>query len=173
MKVIELSALWVLLLSLSCGGQGDANQLRNRAEECIQSLISGNFDRFIDLTHPKAVMKLGGKEKMKQMLEKGQMEMKTDGYELISAPIGTIRDVVKIGSERFVIVEYVLKMKAPNGYLTRDSFLVGTASINKEDWTFVDGAGLQSSDAKTHFPEFFGKIELPQLKPPVFHPSKE
>jgi hypothetical protein len=108
---------------------------------------------------------------MKQMLEKGRREMKTDGYDFISAPIGTIRDVVKIGSGRFVIVEYVLKMKAPNGYLTRDSFLLGIASIDKENWTFVDGAGLQKPEAKTLFPEFFGKIELPQLKPPVFHQS--
>jgi|SRR5262245_3286305 len=171
MKVMELNTLWVLLLSFSIGWQGDVSQLRERAEECAQSLVSGNLDRFIDLTHPKAVELLGGKEKMKQMLEKSQREMKTDGYDFISAPIGTIRDVVKIGSERFVIVEYVLKTKAPNGYLTRDSFLLGIASIDKENWTFVDGIGLQRPEAKTVFPEIFGKIELPQLKPPVFHQS--
>jgi hypothetical protein len=62
-------------------------------------------------------------------------------------------------------------MKVANGYLTRDSFLVGVASADKEDWTFVDGAGLQKPEAQTAFPEFMGKIELPQLKPPVFHQS--
>ncbi|HKQ90800.1 MAG TPA: hypothetical protein VJZ77_08965 [Blastocatellia bacterium] len=171
MKVMALNALWLLSLSLSIGCQGDVSQLKGRAEELTQSMISGNFDRLIDLTYPKTVELAGGKEKMKQMLEKGMREMKTDGYDFISAPIGTIRDVVKIGSERFVIVEYVLKMKAPGGYLTRDSFLLGVASIDKENWTFIDGTGLQKPEAKTVFPELFGKIEFPQLKPPVFHQS--
>jgi hypothetical protein len=62
-------------------------------------------------------------------------------------------------------------MKVPNGYLVRDSFLLGIASVNMENWTFVDGAGLHRPEAKEHLPEIIGKIVLPPLKPPVFHQS--
>jgi hypothetical protein len=160
----------ILPATITVRRQENTSQLKKLAEECIQSLVSGNLDRFADLTYPKVVKISGGKEKMKRELEKGQKEMKADGYGLISAQIGKIGDIVKVGSERFVIVEYVLKTNVPNGYLVRDSFLLGVASVN-EDWTFVDGVGLHRPEAKKYFPEIIGKIALPPPRPPVFHQS--
>ena len=48
---------------ISFGGQEDTSQLKMLAEELTQSLVSGNLDRFIDLTYPKAVKLLGEKKK--------------------------------------------------------------------------------------------------------------
>jgi hypothetical protein len=78
-------------------------------------------------------------------------------------------DVVKIGSERFVVVTYELKMKAPNGYLVRDSYMLGIASATDENWTFLDGAGLDESRLQILFPDAVGKIALPPRKQPVFY----
>jgi len=171
MQKIYLLILSIVLLQFSLRAQEKNNIILKRAGECAEAVVSGNYGRYVELTYPKVVELAGGKEMMIINLEKGRSDMIAEGYNLLSATVDTAKDVIIIDAQRFVVVPYVLKIKAPNGYLLLDTFMLGVASVNDENWTFVFGAGLDESQFKLFFPSAVGKIDLPPRKPPVFQKS--
>jgi hypothetical protein len=162
-----LVILSIALLPLALIAQEKEIPVKKLAGECTRAMVSGDYGRVVDLTYPRLVELAGGKDRMLDSMEKGRQEMVTEGYEFISANVLKVMDVKKIGALQFVIVTYELKLKAPNGYLVRDSYMLGIASANDENWTFLDGAGLDESKMSYLFPDAAGKIVLPARKPPV------
>jgi hypothetical protein len=169
MRKTSLVILFVALLPFGLMAQEKDNHVKKLAAECGQAMVSGDYGRVVDLTYPKLVELSGGKDRMIESMEKGRKEMTAEGYDLLSATVQKVMDIVKIGSEQFVVITYEIKMKAPNGYLLRDSYMLGIASTNDENWTFLDGAGLDESKLKIFFPGAVGKIALPPRKQPVFY----
>ena len=82
----------------------------------------------------------------------------------VTVPAG----VLKVGMQRFVILTYLLKMKAPDGILKRDSFLIGVSDKPGGTWTFVDGTKLDEAKLKLVFPTAADKLQLPPHREPVF-----
>lgn len=164
-QFLRLTGL-LMLLALIAPAQTESDKIRQLAEESTQLLITSEFSKFADSTHPKLVALLGGKSKMVALLEKGMQEMKSQGFEFASAVIGEPGPVINVNKQRFAIVPYVLTMKAPKGSIATDSFLLAVADGPVAHWTFVDGRNLDQAKLKTLFPDAVGKIELPKLKPP-------
>jgi len=163
-----------LLLFLSVlGAQEDLSQAKKLAEESAQALISGNYGRVADLTYPKVVELMGGREKVVKEMEKGEREMKAERVEFVSATDFIASKLVKTKTQKFAVLSYKLKMKVPGGYLLRDSFMLGVASANSDDWKFLDGAGLDTAKMKFLFPDMADKITLPTLKPPILQKSEQ
>lgn len=52
--------------------------IKQLAEESTKLLVTDEFSKFADSTHPKVVALLGGKNKMIAIPEKGMQEMKSE-----------------------------------------------------------------------------------------------
>src|SRR5262245_57933302 len=94
--------------------QDDLNKIRSLGQQCVTATIEGDFNRLVDLTYPKLVERLGGKEKMIAMMEKGSKEMK---LEFLPTTVDSPTEVLKIGTQKFVILTCQLRMKVPEGIL--------------------------------------------------------
>src|SRR5438045_2512650 len=68
-----------------------------QAEESQAALIKGDFGKLADLTHPKLVEKMGGKEKMVAYLTTEMKKMKEMGYEFKSVKVMAPGDPVRAG----------------------------------------------------------------------------
>ncbi len=157
----------LVLVSSVTLAQVEKDKIKARAEMCVKALQTGEYNQFIEFTYPKLVELIGGKVKMIALLEKGMKGMKADGFELTAVAVQEPREVVKFGSQRFVIVPYFLTVKAPNGKITSETFLLGVADSLNAIWTFVDGQNLNDAAMKQLFPNVYGKLKLPERKPPV------
>ncbi|MBI1764630.1 MAG: hypothetical protein HYR56_24670 [Acidobacteria bacterium] len=162
-------ALLISLLLFACGQTpNDLQIIQELAQECVTSTIDGNFNRLVDLTYPKAVELMGGREKMIALMEKESKSAKEDGFAPLPTTVSAPTEVIKIGAQRFVIVTYQLKMKVPGGRLKRDSFLIGVIDKPGVTWTFVDGTTMDEAILKRLFPAAANKLPLPPRSEPVF-----
>lgn len=158
----------VLLLSSISFAQTKHEEIKARAEESVTALTSGDYQKFVDLTYPKLVEILGGRARMISSLETQMKEMKAHGFEISSASVDLPKEVVPVGHQLFAIVPYTLKMKAPGGVLTQQSYMLGISSRGSVKWMFIDVTNIDESKLKILLPSAVGKLALPKKQPPAF-----
>jgi hypothetical protein len=146
------------LLFAPAQSQDDLKEIQSLGQEIVTATVEGNFNRLVDLTYPKLVEKMGGREKMVAIIEKESKQVK---LELLPTTVNAPAEVLKIGSQRFVILTYQLRLRVSEGILRRDSFLIGVIDKPEDRWTFVDGTNLDSAKAKALFPDAADKLPLP------------
>lgn len=160
--------LWILILSSASNAQTDLEELRIKAEETSNAFFTGNLNKFVDLTYPKVVELMGGRAKMISLIENGLREMKAQGFEMSAASFESPKEVVAVGSQLFAIVPYTLKMKAPGGILTQQSYMLGISNSGVTKWTFIDATNVDEAKLKIVLPGAVGRLTLPKKQPPVF-----
>ena len=136
----------------------DLKEIQRLGQQCVTATIEGDFNKLVDLTYPRVVEKMGGREKMVAMMEKDSKRMK---LEFLPTTVDAPAEVLKIGTQRFAILTYQLKLKVPEGILKRESFLIGVIDKPTDGWTFVDGTNLDRAKAKLIFPAAADKLPLP------------
>src|SRR5262245_30727645 len=99
--------LFFPLFLASAQPQDDLKKIQSLGQQCVTATIEGDFNRLVNLTYPKLVERLGGKEKMVAMMEKGSKEMK---LEFLPTTVNAPTEVLKIGAQKFVILTYQLRL---------------------------------------------------------------
>jgi hypothetical protein len=148
-------------------------QIRKLAAENSAALASGNYARLVDLTYPKVVEMIGGREKMIEMLRRGSEEMKAHGSAILAAEVGEPKEVVTAGDKQFAIVPMTVRIQVPEGTLRSTGFLISISEDRGKTWTFLDGAGITKEPGKEReklaqvIPDFPTQLSLPAREPPV------
>lgn len=142
-----------------------------KANEVAQATVKSDFDKIADLTYPKVVEEMGGREKMIAAMKTGFKDMKARGFEFSSAKVEDASRLVAGGSDVYTIVPFTLEMKVPGGRATMKSYLLGISANKGKTWTFVDGAGIGNDDrkAKKLLPNLPTELKLPKKEKPVFY----
>jgi hypothetical protein len=176
-KKICLVVGLILLSSISCTQtrreeikvEGvKTEEIKARAEESLNSFLSGDYQKLVDSTYPKLVELMGGRARMASLVEQQMKEMKGQGVEVISISADVPKEVVPVESQIFAIVPYTLKMKTPEGVLTQQSYLLAVSNKDSINWTFIDVTQINESQLKELIPTTVGKLTLPEKQPPVF-----
>ena len=142
-------------------------EIKARAEESLNSFVSGDYQKVTDLTYPKVVEMMGGREKMISSVEQQMKDMKAQGFELISVSVSVPKEVVAGGSQLFALVPYNLKLKTPKGVLNQQSYLLAISNKDDVKWTFIDVTDFDEAQLKTVVPGVIGKLTFPKKQPPV------
>src|SRR5262249_25423816 len=140
--------------------------VKGKVEEINNALIKEDFAKVADLTHPKVVKLMGGREKMISAMESGIKDMKSKGYAFRSVKVDAASDPVTAGSDMFVVVPFLLEMKAPKGRLLQKSFVIGVSSDQGKSWAFVNG-DLDVQKVKQVLPNLPEQLKLPERQKPV------
>jgi hypothetical protein len=148
--------------------QVSTEKLKAQAQELNDAMISGNYDRAIDLMYPKLVELAGGKQNLRAFLESQMKEMT-----ILSIKVGEPHDLFEVNGESYAIVPTTMSMKVPEGALVGDGCMVGYSKDKGEHWTFVDATGKSGASLKPLFPNAGDKLRIPETKPPVLQKSPE
>jgi type III secretory pathway component EscV len=173
---IPFVAVIVLLSLISCAQvkQGErktegpkVEEIKAKAEETLNSFLVGDHQKYIDLTYPKLVELMGGREKMISSVEQQMKEMKAQGFEPISTSVDVPKEIVQADSQNFAIVPYTLKLKTPQGIVTQQSYMLAISNKDNVKWTFIDVTDLNESQLKAVVPSAVGKLTFPKKQMPV------
>lgn len=140
-------------------------KLKSQAEEISQTLESGNYERLVDLTHPKVLEMTGGREKMIAASKEVMDASKKQGIEIISTEVGEPTDFVPVGKDLFSTVPFTIVLKMPNGKVKQESTVVGISGDNGANWKFVNG--INQEKFKEMFPDAAAKIQIPEQGAPI------
>jgi hypothetical protein len=143
---------------------------RARADDAAQAMVKGDFGRLVDLTYPRVVELMGGRDKTIAALEAAVKKMKDGGFAFRSAKVGEASKPVAGGDELYTVVPLTLEMKVPGGTSTLNSFLLGVSRDKGKTWTFVDGSkiGDDARMTKRLLPNLPAELKLPKKEKPAF-----
>ena len=152
-------------------------RIRKLAAENSGAVSSGNYTRLVELTYPKVVEMVGGRDKMIETLRRGSEDMKAHGSAILGAEVNEPKEVVTSGEKQFAIVPMVVRVQVPDATLRSKGFLIAVSEDRGKTWTFIDGAGLVREPGKEReklaqiLPDFPPQLSLPAPEPPQLEPK--
>jgi hypothetical protein len=138
-----------------------------QAEELQTAIVKGDYAKVAEMSHPKAVKGLGGKEKMVAMMTTKMKAMRDEGYDFKSVAVGEPSDPIASGSSLYLTVPFKMELKVPGGRLTTHGALVGTSGDSGKSWIFIDTTPGREAITKV-LPDLPLNLVFPKAKPPVF-----
>lgn len=141
-----------------------AKRLQTQAEESGRAFLEGNYARLADLTYPRLVELLGGREKLIEIVRKGVEEMRAESFEPLSSVPSAATQVLRIGKQTYAIVPHKFRMRAPDQILVSDTFMIAISDDGGQNWTFLSGSSIDEAKLKILLPDAAGKLNLPTVK---------
>ena len=166
-------ALVILFLSGVARAQDHHQNLQAQANEAGKAFVAEDYGRLVDLTYPKLVELIGGREKMIAMIKGEVAQWHKQGFSVLSQSAEAPTQTFKVGNELYAVLPVVLKMKVPDGTLVGKSTMIAVSEDSGEHWTFADATNADSRMLKTLFPAAADKLQLPVAQKPVLYPEKE
>lgn len=157
----------------AAGAPGDS-LARARAIEGARRLheatLESDDDVCLELTLPKLIAIVGGREKYLEVLHKGMREIHKAGLMIAGYTISDTIQLQRHVSEVYAVIPTVLTLTSENnGRVTMESYLIGFSSDSGKTWAYVNGSEQFSdrSKLKLLFPHMPNSFKLPESKPPV------
>ncbi len=138
---------------------------RKGAQAAGDATVQGDYQALADLTHPKILELMGGRDKMIELLTGQMAKFKEEGFLMESLTISGPGGIEKQEANLYAVVPTTLKMTIPGGTLTSNSYLIGVSADDGKTWTYIDGSpGAET--IRGIFPELPQSLELPEKTPP-------
>lgn len=167
-----IRALSVPILCAACcvaarGEEGPAAVAKRQANEVGVAVKSGDFGKVVDLTYPKVIEVIGGRERMTTLMEAGLKQMKEQGFAFRSYRIAEPSEILTEGENTFIVVPTTVEMTVPGGKAVARSYLLGISVDRGKTWKFVDGSGLKDANARDKvLPKLPAGLKLPEFQKP-------
>jgi hypothetical protein len=168
--LVCLAALAVAHSTASADRAATNKLLKAKVESLNRALIDGDFGKVVDMTHPKIVRLMGGRDKVIALMSTGIKEMTSQGFALDSVAVEDPSEPVSGGGELFAVVPFVLKMKAPGGKLVSRTFVIGVSGDRGRSWLFING-DVGRSMVKQVLPNLPDQLTLPERQKPTLEPN--
>jgi hypothetical protein len=139
-----------------------------QAQELGDAMLKEDYARAADLTLPKLVALMGGKQAYIAQLKQG-MGL-PDSFRVIATLVGEPRDSITHANQIVVIVPSTMRMKVPEGVLVGEAFYIGVSTDGGRNWKFLGGDSDSDKNQLMHLlPGVADKIKLPEVKRPVLY----
>jgi hypothetical protein len=138
-------------------------------------MLKGDHAKVVDLTYPKIVEIIGGRDKMRATLETAMKQMKDRGFSIRSLQVEEPAEILTEGNNTFAVVPTTIEMTAPGGKLVGKSYLLGISADGGKTWKFIDGAGLATKQMRDLVlpSKLPARLKLPAKQDPQFIKDKE
>jgi hypothetical protein len=181
-KTLLVALLALLLLQFGCGRQNTTStggstsssekrfpNLTVQADQFNQASLTADDDRLVELTYPKLIELMGGREEFLANADAIRAEMESQQLRVLSATAEDPRDIFEVNNQIYAIVPVRMRMRAPEGVLVGRSFMVGVSEDRGANWKFVSaGSGqLDSEQLKLLFPAAAEKLQIPEDEEPT------
>ncbi|HEX8115900.1 MAG TPA: hypothetical protein VF521_01385, partial [Pyrinomonadaceae bacterium] len=147
--------------------------LKAQAEALGQAFIAGDYKKVAERTYPRLVEMAGGAKALADFLTREMQKAEADGFKVLSYEVGDPEPAARLGDALYAVVPTTMRAQTPIGVATQPSFMIGVSRDGGENWTFVGGTGSTSAEQlRVLLPEAWGKLKLPEVKPPTLEPKK-
>ncbi len=145
-----------------------AANAKKQADAMSLAMAKGDYETIVDLTYHTVFRELGGKQEAVEITATFMKEMAERGYILTACSAGEPSELFREAENTFVVVPTKTEMNAPVGKVVADSYLLGISPNGGKTWTFVDGSGLATQEARDQvLPKLPAGLKLPEPKTPM------
>ena len=163
MRILLALLLAVPCFCASAADPTPAEVVKKLAAQMLKATLDEDYAVIIDLTFPKVVAELGGREKAIEASYAMMRVIKDAKFVITELKTGEPGAMHRHGANQFIVVPTLTVIKAPDKVLRIDSYLLGISGDDGKTWKFVDGAGMKSAE--------FRQRMLPELPPGLVLPE--
>jgi hypothetical protein len=157
----------VCCFALQAKEQPKSVVVKEKAQEVGQAVLKGDYAKVADLTYPKVVEQMGGRDKTIATIKKTMKQLKEQGFALLSYKVDDPGEFLTEAENTFVVVPTTNQMTAPGGKMVGKSYLLGISSDGGKTWRFVEGSALGNKTMRDKYlPKLPAKLKLPKHQKP-------
>ena len=138
-----------------------------QAKEMNDAFARKDYGRFADLTYPKVVEMVGGRDQMLRGVVQQLKEMEAEGVVVLSSTSGLPTQFIHDSGSIYAVLPTTLKAKAKDGIFQSEGSMIGVSSDGGTNWTFIDASGKDHRELKTLLGNVVDRLNLPPDKRPV------
>jgi hypothetical protein len=131
-----------------------------------EAALRDDHGRMADLTHPKLVKLVGGRDAYLRKLEAMAKELKDAKARFTAYQLGEPAGPVASAGALYAVCPYTLTMAGPDGReKSRRTYLVCASDDGGRAWRFLDGAGVSENPGSLRrvLPDFPASLGLPEV----------
>jgi hypothetical protein len=160
--ILTLIGLLTVLQSIDQTDQVLLTTVQREAKKMSEAFHKGDYETFMDLTHPKTIEMLGSREKMKKLLEGGM----GPGIEFVSTEIAQAKKLFKNGETYQCAMKQKQVMKFDGKPFLITGWLIGISYDAGASWSFISVSNNTLSTMQQYFPELDDKLPVKPQKEP-------
>jgi len=131
------------------------DNLKKQADEMIAAFNKSDFNKFVELSHPKVIEKVGGQENLISMMKK-VFEDNPKIFESVSASLGNSNVLVESEGLLFGVVPQKIEgITHKKRKIVTNDCVVGVSNDDGKTWKFVSGENFDEL-----FPFSKGKLQI-------------
>ena len=141
-----------------------AEAVQQLAQQCCDATVTGNYEAVADLTFPKIIEMIGGREKMVEAMRSDLS--RSDSPKLVAMVAGTPLPIGEFPGYKFTFVPTATTVSFGSRALRRQTHMLALSADDGVTWHFISGNKQSHDRIRALVPEFPSTIELPTNKPP-------
>ena len=163
---ITLLALALLAFPATAQDANMTETVKGLVKKVMNATVEGNYRLVLDMTHPKVLEMMGGKEKAIQEVEKSMKMIKEQGFTFKLQEIGEPA-IVKGDKDHFSATSFTLIMTGRGKKITAKSAIIGVSSDAGKSWKFINLDGKGEAGARTIIPDLPNTLVIPKQEQKV------
>lgn len=158
---LAIKILLLLLLPAALFAQ-DTVSLKKQVNMVANALMDGDYNTLVKHIYPRFLQLSGGKEKVLQMLAKGNDQLKAMGGSVQSVSVGSPGKFYKAGNETHCLIPEYTRVKLGNGSIVNRGNLLAITSNKGKKWYFLDLNRNTIALLPKLFPNFNKELIIPR-----------
>lgn len=150
----KLLLLFSLLLSFSYSFGQHAVNVKKTASAMLQADEQKDYDTYVNYFYPSELKRRGGKAKFIEQIQTNERRAKPIGYSLGKQTLGKVSKVYKAGRELHCTIEWIKRIKSPEGTLVSRSHFLAISADQGKTWKFIMTDGKTPAEVWAMVPKF-------------------
>ena len=158
-----LALLPVTACSSTRSPGNERETVQRDVEACVRALYAGDLDTVLDLTHPRILDQLGGRERVAATMGEALQPMRDSGMRVESFMFPRPPDFLQAGPRRYVVVPTLAVLVLGGQRVESLNFQVGVLEPGARGWLYVEGARLDAGNVHAVFADFPAGYTFPAI----------
>jgi hypothetical protein len=161
---VRLSGLFLLaLVALPLKAQDDkmAAGVKAQIKKMLDATVAGKYDAVLEMTHPKVLEEVGGKEKALEAIKEAMDAAKAKGFTFKVPEIGQ-PTVAKSKGDYFTVAPYTLVVSGMGKKVVMKTAVIGVSKDDGKTWKFVNLDAEGEAKVRRFLPDLPRELKVPK-----------
>lgn len=160
-RLLALTLVAWLTLQGSAQDEKMTETVKGQVKKIMDATVAGDYRTVLDLTHPKVLEMMGGKETALKEVEKGMNMLKSQGFTFKVKDIGSPA-IVKSEKEHYSVTPFVMIVTGLGKKVTSSSALIGVSADAGKTWKFINLESQGEKGVRTILPDLPASVVIPK-----------
>ncbi|MFT3881036.1 MAG: hypothetical protein QM703_15410 [Gemmatales bacterium] len=161
LRLLALTLIACMTSTLASQDTAMAATVKGNVQKMMDATCSGDYKTVLDMTYPKVLEMMGGKEAALKEIEGAMKSIKAQGITFGVKGVET-PTVAKGGKDYYSVTPYSLVMSVPNKKITLISAVIGISSDEGKTWKFINLDDKGEKGVRDMLPNLPADMKIPK-----------